>query len=147
MNPRLIDKFRMLHVGQTAEDFLAATTPYRETSEGSVAHYFSELGATDFRSNLLISIFFFVFFSGALSLCPVVHSELCTTEQSSKRGCPDRQGIAGISLIHKTFTQAGGQCMACKFWGGVIMSNRGKWTNQKSEAPGAQGFPPQSRVP
>lgn len=28
----------MLHVSQTPQDFLAATTPYKETSEGSVGH-------------------------------------------------------------------------------------------------------------
>lgn len=28
----------MLHVSQTPQDFLAATTPYKETSEGSVGY-------------------------------------------------------------------------------------------------------------
>lgn len=106
--------------------------------------YFSESGPADSRFNLLIFIFFFVF-SRALSLCPVVHSEPWTTDQSSERGCPDRQRTAGISLIHKTFTQAGGQCMVCKCWGGRRVDKPNVRAHKVHKALG-WGSPPQSRV-
>lgn len=81
----------------------------------------------------------------------VYHSALlciqsCVPQSRAPSGGPDRQGVAGISLIPKTFTQAGGQCMACKCWGGWLWVTEGNGQTESQRAPGAQGPPPQSRV-
>lgn len=63
MNPRLIDKFKMLHVSQTSQDFLT-----KRLLKEVLFTYFSELGPTDSCFNLLISIFFLLFFRSFITL-------------------------------------------------------------------------------